>query len=77
MWLGVGNYLSDNRDVLGRDEELLVSDAVLIALITNLTTILVVIVSRVISHREHKKTEATGDRTERKVNRLLNGSLEN
>lgn len=44
------------------------SDAVLIALITNATTIAVVILSRWFSHREHKKTEA-------KVNSLLNGGV--
>lgn len=49
------------------------SDAVIIAIITNATTILVVILSRLWSHAEHKATEATASRTEAKVDVLMNG----
>ena len=50
------------------------SDAVLIALLSNLTTIIVVVGSRWISHREHKQTEATVNDTNTKVTAMTNGS---
>ena len=49
------------------------SDAVLIALITNATTIAVVVLSRFWSHREHKQTEATVTDTNEKVTAMANG----
>lgn len=49
------------------------SDAVLIAIITNLTTIAVVVVSRVLSHFEHKETAAKVSDTNEKVTALTNG----
>lgn len=49
------------------------SDAVLIAIITNLTTIAVVILSRIWSHREHEQTEATVADTNEKVTSMVNG----
>lgn len=49
------------------------SDAVLIALITNLTTIIVVVVCRVLSHREHNDTTAMVNDTNEKVTALANG----
>lgn len=49
------------------------SDAVLIALITNATTIIVVIFCRVLSHREHRSTTATVNDTNDKVTALANG----
>lgn len=49
------------------------SDAVLIAIISNLTTIAVVVLSRIWSHREHRQTEATVTDTNEKVTALTNG----
>lgn len=49
------------------------SDAVLIALITNLTTIIVVVICRVISHREHESTTAMVSDTNEKVTAMANG----
>jgi hypothetical protein len=49
------------------------SDVVLVALITNSTIIVVAFLSRLWSHIEHKATEKTANRTERKVDILMNG----
>lgn len=49
------------------------SDAVLIALITNATTIVVVIFCRILSHREHKITSVTVSDTNEKVTAIVNG----
>lgn len=49
------------------------SDSVLIALITNATTIIVVVFCRMLSHREHKDTQATASDTNEKVTTMMNG----
>jgi len=49
------------------------SDTVLIALITNLTVIIVAVVSRMSSHLEHRKTEATVNDTNEKITSMVNG----
>jgi hypothetical protein len=49
------------------------SDAVLIALITNLTIIAVAFLSRLWSHVEHKQNQATIDDTNEKVTSMVNG----
>lgn len=49
------------------------TEAVAIALITNLTTIVIVVVSRILSHREHKGTATTVADTNEKVTAMVNG----
>jgi hypothetical protein len=49
------------------------TEGVQIALITNLTVIVVAFLSRLWSHIEHGKTERTANRTEAKVDVLMNG----
>lgn len=49
------------------------TEAVAIALITNVTTIVIVVISRFWSHREHKQTAATVTDTNEKVTALANG----
>lgn len=49
------------------------SDAVLIALITNLTTIVVVVFCRLWSNREHRQGQVVASRVEEKVDALVNG----
>lgn len=49
------------------------SDTVAVALITNLTVIVVAFLSRLWSHLEHKKTEAKVTDTNEKVTAIVNG----
>lgn len=49
------------------------SDAVLIAIITNATTIVVVIFCRLWSNREHRAGQTTAHRVEDKIDTLVNG----
>lgn len=44
------------------------SDNVLVAVIATVGNLLAIIISRVLSHREHKATSATVDRIEKKLN---------
>lgn len=49
------------------------TEAVYIAIISNVTTIIVVILSRVMSHREHRQTAAQVADTNEKVKAIING----
>lgn len=49
------------------------TEAVAIALITNITTIIVVVFCRVLSHREHKGTAVAVADTNEKVTAMVNG----
>lgn len=49
------------------------TEAVAIALITNITTIVIVVVSRLWSNREHRQGQKVASRVEDKVDILVNG----
>ena len=49
------------------------SDGVLIALITNLTIIVVALLSRWSSHREHRENQAVVTDTNEKISSMVNG----
>lgn len=52
------------------------SETVQVALITNLTIIVVALLSRLWSRTEHKGGQRANKRLEKKVDTLLNGKLE-
>jgi len=51
------------------------TEAVIVAIISNATTILVVVLSRLWSHLEHRQTEQTVTDTNEKVTGLVNGKI--
>jgi hypothetical protein len=52
-----------------------VTEAVAIALITNVTTIIVVVFCRLWSNREHQAGQRVANRTEDKIDALVNGHI--
>jgi len=50
------------------------TEAVAIALITNITTIVIVVFCRLWSNREHRAGQVTANRVEDKVDALANGN---
>jgi hypothetical protein len=51
----------------------MMTEAVAIALISNLTTIVIVVFCRLWSNREHRQGQVTANRVEDKVDALTNG----
>ena len=51
------------------------SEAVAIALITNVTTIIIVVFCRLWSNREHRAGQQVAHRVEDKVDALVNGKI--
>ena len=51
------------------------TEAVAIALITNITTIVIVVFCRLWSNKEHREGQAVANRVEDKVDALANGKI--